>query len=216
MRQLQEQKQTVAWFKLHQFIVRGEKEKALSIYKLLSLSIDNEAFNYKLEGDLLRAFDDNKNAITRYIYSAISHCKDGQFDEALEVCSLVSPHDIEDFQLLLKFTRILLLCNSTHRAKQCLEKAQDIIITENHLSKLSDLLVFTRNVSDDLLLETASSIMLLAAAQPQLMVISACAEFAIPLFEQNYLALHKFLAHLATISETAHQYFVSKLDGNAL
>ncbi len=49
---------SLAWFKLAEFVQRGEKERALGIYKLLALSLENLAFAYQLEGDILLAFDD--------------------------------------------------------------------------------------------------------------------------------------------------------------
>lgn len=58
MRETVQNKRSLAWFKLTEFVVRGEKERALGIYRLLALSIDNKAFAQQLEGDLLLAFDD--------------------------------------------------------------------------------------------------------------------------------------------------------------
>lgn len=58
MKEPVQNKRSLAWFKLTEFVVRGEKERALGIYRLLALSIDNKAFAQQLEGDLLLAFDD--------------------------------------------------------------------------------------------------------------------------------------------------------------
>ena len=58
MKETVQNKRSLAWFKLTEFVVRGEKERALGIYRLLALSIDNKAFAQQLEGDLLLAFDD--------------------------------------------------------------------------------------------------------------------------------------------------------------
>lgn len=58
MKEPVQNKRSLAWFKLTEFVIRGEKERALGIYRLLALSIDNQAFAQQLEGDLLLAFDD--------------------------------------------------------------------------------------------------------------------------------------------------------------
>ncbi|HLB93814.1 MAG TPA: hypothetical protein VJJ81_01065 [Candidatus Babeliales bacterium] len=58
MKETVQNKRSLAWFKLTEFVIRGEKERALGIYRLLALSIDNKAFAQQLEGDLLLAFDD--------------------------------------------------------------------------------------------------------------------------------------------------------------
>jgi hypothetical protein len=49
---------SVAWFKLAEVITRGEKERALSIYRLLMHSIPSEAIKAQLEGDILDIFND--------------------------------------------------------------------------------------------------------------------------------------------------------------
>ena len=49
---------SVAWFKLHEFVQRREKERALIIYKLLVHSVSDQAVAKQLMGDLLHMFDD--------------------------------------------------------------------------------------------------------------------------------------------------------------
>lgn len=51
---------SVAWFKLAEFVMRGEKERALSIHRLLSHSLPNKALVAQLEGDLLASFNDTR------------------------------------------------------------------------------------------------------------------------------------------------------------
>ena len=52
------QKYSVAWFKLAECISRGEREKALGVYRLLSHSIEDQACALQLEGAILEAFND--------------------------------------------------------------------------------------------------------------------------------------------------------------
>ncbi|MBN2267551.1 MAG: hypothetical protein JW725_04420 [Candidatus Babeliaceae bacterium] len=65
MKQEVPEKSNIAWFKLAEFITRGEKERALSIYRLLSYSITDQALVAQLEGDILQAFNDER-AIDSY------------------------------------------------------------------------------------------------------------------------------------------------------
>ena len=52
------EKSSIAWFKLAEVITRGEKERALSIYRLLMHSVPHEAVKAQLEGDILEIFSD--------------------------------------------------------------------------------------------------------------------------------------------------------------
>lgn len=66
---------SVAWFKLAELISRGEKEKALSLYRLLSHSFEERAYVLQLEGDILWAFEDPA-AIERYKQAAFLYQKE--------------------------------------------------------------------------------------------------------------------------------------------
>jgi len=65
----------IGWFKLAQMVSRGEKEKALGLFKLLSYSFDDAAYMLQIEGDLLWAFDD-KEALTKYQQAAFLYKKE--------------------------------------------------------------------------------------------------------------------------------------------
>lgn len=58
MRLLPSDKYNVAWFKLAEFVARGEKERALGLYRLLVHSFDDSALAYQLQADLLWSFQD--------------------------------------------------------------------------------------------------------------------------------------------------------------
>ena len=81
MRQLPSDKYNVAWFKLAEFISRGEKERALGIYRLLMHSFDDRALALQLEGDILLSFND-EGALERYEQAAEYYQKDGKATEA--------------------------------------------------------------------------------------------------------------------------------------
>jgi hypothetical protein len=58
MRQLPADKYNIAWFKLADFVIRGERERALGVYRLLKHSMQDDAFVLQLEGDILLSFND--------------------------------------------------------------------------------------------------------------------------------------------------------------
>lgn len=66
MKHVQSNKYNIAWFKLAECVSRGEKERALGVYRLLSHSIGDPPFVQQLEADLLLAFGDKEEALEKY------------------------------------------------------------------------------------------------------------------------------------------------------
>lgn len=84
MRHLPADKYNVAWFKLAEFVVRGEKERALGMYRLLMHSINDRALALQLEGDLLLSFNDEAAAM-KYRLSAQAYREEQRIMEAIAV-----------------------------------------------------------------------------------------------------------------------------------
>ncbi|MGE0206506.1 MAG: hypothetical protein AB7R69_01525 [Candidatus Babeliales bacterium] len=84
MRQLPSDKYNVAWFKLAEFVSRGEKERALGLYRLLMHSFDDQALALQLEGDILLSFSDVA-ATERYEKAAFLYAQQGRFVEAMTI-----------------------------------------------------------------------------------------------------------------------------------
>jgi tetratricopeptide (TPR) repeat protein len=61
---------SVAWFKIANLIERREREKALSVYKLMVHSLPDRAYALQLEGDILLSFEDIAAACEKYIQAA--------------------------------------------------------------------------------------------------------------------------------------------------
>lgn len=74
-RSLKNKESSVAWFKLAELISRGEKEKALNLYRLLAHSFDDRAYVLQIEGDILWAFEDDA-AVERYNHAALLYKKE--------------------------------------------------------------------------------------------------------------------------------------------
>lgn len=65
----------VAWFKLAELITRKEREKALSLYRLLSHSFDDRAYALQVEGDILWSLEDGQ-ALEKYAQAAYLYKKE--------------------------------------------------------------------------------------------------------------------------------------------
>lgn len=84
MKQEPAQKQTIAWFKLADFISRGEKERAVGVYNLLAHTIADQAFAKQLEGDLFLCFN-QEQALTSYELAATMYLKQHRLNNAIAI-----------------------------------------------------------------------------------------------------------------------------------
>jgi predicted Zn-dependent protease len=66
MKQMQSDKYTIAWFKIAECVSRGEKERALGVYRLLSHSFNDNAVASQLEADINLAFNEQDQAVVLY------------------------------------------------------------------------------------------------------------------------------------------------------
>ena len=85
MKQVSSGKYTIAWFKLAECVSRGEKERALGVYRLLSHSLDDAALVCQLEGDIFLSFNDKKQAVTNYYQAAQLYKKDNRILESAAI-----------------------------------------------------------------------------------------------------------------------------------
>lgn len=85
MRNLPPDKYNVAWFKLAECVSRGEKERALGVYRLLAHSLNDSAFARQLQGDILVAFNDVSGALEHYKIAAKLYQQDERFLEAAAI-----------------------------------------------------------------------------------------------------------------------------------
>lgn len=92
----------VAWFKLADIVARGEKERALSVYKLLMHSFTDQAFAYQLQGDILLSFDDD-TALDSYHQAANLYKRNGSYQKAIAVYEHVAlfKNDLKILEALL-------------------------------------------------------------------------------------------------------------------
>ena len=84
MKQLPSEKYNVAWFKLADYIARGEKERALGVYRLLAHSFDDPALARQLHADILLSFKDER-AQEAYQEAAVLYRERNRLIEAAAV-----------------------------------------------------------------------------------------------------------------------------------
>lgn len=84
MKQAPVEKYTIAFFRLAEYVSRGEKERALGVYRLLAHSFDDLAFARQLEGDILLSFNDD-GAQDKYFQAAQLYQKDMRLRQASAV-----------------------------------------------------------------------------------------------------------------------------------
>ncbi len=149
-----ESHKSISWFKLAEFVERGEKERALGIYKLLALSINDIAFTYQLEGDILLAFEDQL-ANSKYLQAVEHYIKQNNIPAAIGTLNhlviLTPNHDLAWDMLgelylkhcLNKITihlRNLINYQKITQAQKCITNAIQVYQKEPNLSALNNFL----------------------------------------------------------------------------
>lgn len=84
MKHVESDTYSVAWFKLADCIARGEKERALGVFRLLSHSFDDSALACQLYGDILKSFGDPA-AAQKYAEAAVLYRERKRWIEAAAV-----------------------------------------------------------------------------------------------------------------------------------
>lgn len=138
MRVLASGSYNVAWFKLADFISRGEKERALSIHRLLMHSVQDVAIAYQLEGDILLAFDDNA-ALDRYHVAANLYKKAGKIQQAISVYEHVSLFK-EDENVYEALLDIYMFMQNTSGTLETFSRLAKVCLIKNNFSHLDNLL----------------------------------------------------------------------------
>ena len=121
MKQLPSDKYNIAWFKLAEFVARGEKERALGIYRLLIHSFNDKALAAQLAGDLFLAFNDRPEAHIRYCHAAELYVLDGRLRQAAAVFEHVIALDPARHEYVRNVFRLYIQIPDVSRAEAYLE-----------------------------------------------------------------------------------------------
>jgi len=135
MKQVPPDKYTIAWFKLAEFVARGEKERALGIYRLLCYSFDDKAFAHQLEGDILWAFNDSQ-ASDKYFQAAQLYKQDNRHLHAAGVYEhLVTLHG-DSIEYLQSLVELYTLLNDKNKMKLYIDKLDELQGKSNQSSEV--------------------------------------------------------------------------------
>lgn len=150
MKQAQSDKHTIAWFKIAEYVSRGEKERALGVYRLLSHSFNDKAVACQLEADIYLSFDEYELAIPLYVQAMELYQKSQRFLEAVAVCEhLISINHI-DLGLRREAIKLYSLLNNIPKIHKHIEKAVDIIVATGQEYTMQEFLSVLRAQSEEL------------------------------------------------------------------
>ncbi|MCX5924343.1 MAG: hypothetical protein NTZ68_02895 [Candidatus Dependentiae bacterium] len=134
MRVLVSESYNIAWFTLADFVTRGEKERALSMHRLLMHSVQDVAIAHQLEGDILLAFADD-GAIDKYYTAAILYKQSGKYQQAISVCLQVSLFK-EDERILEVLLDMYVLSNNKSGTLEAFSRLAKVCISQNNTELL--------------------------------------------------------------------------------
>jgi len=76
---------SIAWFKIADCVMRGEKERALGVHRLLTHSLSDNALASQLEGDIMFACGDIEHALQAYNNAAEKYKALQRYEQAAGV-----------------------------------------------------------------------------------------------------------------------------------
>jgi len=170
MKHMQTDKYTIAWFKIAECVSRGEKERALGVYRLLSHSFNDNAVARQLEADIYLSCNEPDRAILLYRQAMELYEKSQRYLEAAAVCEhliFLLPDDfllnnkvlhyyiavgisskiIHFFQLIIES---YLRYNQPDLIIECIEKTMNSLLVEGREKSLQEFLIFLPVFDQDL------------------------------------------------------------------
>ncbi len=209
MKQLPSEKYNVAWFKLADCIARGEKERALGVYRLLAHSFDDPALARQLHADILLSFKDER-AQEAYQEAAVLYRERDRLIEAAAVYEhlvTLDPNNvfyrveiIELYQQLgiaSKVGRYLYLLVDDLMAQDQWKKAIEI---SNQYDTAGDL-TFTAQLHEQMLFHLINKELL-----PDTIMVHAKKAIDAWLELDNQQAINRMLAKLLAMNEKIYEY----------
>src|SRR5271157_2908011 len=129
---------SLAWFKLADLIARGEREKALSVFRLLAHSLPDKAYVLQLEGDILWHLDD-KNADEKYKQAAYLYQKEKRWVDAIALYEHLLTQNSNSYDalsaLLVFYAMIDWAEKFQERCEQLLRLLKEQLINDSQVEK---------------------------------------------------------------------------------
>jgi hypothetical protein len=203
-------KTSLAWFKLADVAARGEKERTLSIYRLLVHSINHDALSAQLEGDILHGFQD-VSAVQSYLKAAILYQKNNDillaallYEVIIQIAANIIDYRLAIFSL---YQKIEYYDHAVRSGKNLIE----MLVTHDGFFKAHELV-------RDAMLPAAEKVQLYEALVLNFLLsdksiersllhanIAAIAEY----YDHTDNRWLQFLSKLAALDQQAHAYALS-------
>jgi len=134
MKQTQGDKHTIAWFKIADCVSRGEKERALGVYRLLSHSFNDPAVARQLEADIYLSFGEQELAIQLYAQAMELYQKSQRYLEAVAICEHLIIMNSVDIALRREAIKLHNMLGTISRIHEHIKKVLDLLmlISEDH------------------------------------------------------------------------------------
>lgn len=126
-------KYNLAWFKLAECVVRGERERALGVYRLLAHSLDDRAVALQLEGDILLAFKDISVAVERYRLAAQAYVQAEKLHHAAAIYDHILLLQPDNHTCLVDSVRVYRQLSSPARLEAAIELIVRVLISTREL-----------------------------------------------------------------------------------
>jgi tetratricopeptide (TPR) repeat protein len=215
MKHMQADKYTIAWFKIAECVSRGEKERALGVYRLLSHSFNDDAISRQLEADIYLFCNEQERAIFLYRQAIELYKKSKRLMEAAAISEhliLLLPQD-----LLLR--QELIICyDKLGLAAKIYAHAQFLIeayIRNNQWHDIEQFAQVNDVISDPVARGIIYQHIIVATHMNggRTDLVMMCIEkAALGLLEGHEQALQAFLATLSALDKELHQYALDCLE----
>jgi tetratricopeptide (TPR) repeat protein len=151
-RQQSQRDRSLAWFKLADLISRGEREKALNVFRLLAHSLSDRAYVLQLEGDILWYLDD-KGAAEKYKQAAFLYQKDKRWVDSVSVYEHLLTQEPDSYEIISSLLVFYMLLDwpekFQERYKSLIQLYSNNILDDMQLEKtLKDVIDSARAVDD--------------------------------------------------------------------
>jgi tetratricopeptide (TPR) repeat protein len=150
MKQAQFDKHIIAWFKIADCVSRGEKERALGVYRLLSHSFNDKAVARQLEGDIYLSFGEQEVAIPLYQQAIEWYQKSQRFFEAAAVCEHLVSMNEADLVLRREAIKLYHALGNISKMHEHIEKTLDVILATGQGHNIQEFLSMLRGYSEEL------------------------------------------------------------------
>lgn len=152
---------SIAWFKLAEFVARGERERALAVYRLLMHSWSDQAYALQLKGDLYAAFQDDDRAREAYLAAIILYEKSARPVEAAALYERIASFESCSSVTLYKMISLFESLHLSHKAALYRAQLTLFLVTSGHHDQARDVIVAAQDAEQIVLFHDTLSLRLL-------------------------------------------------------